>query len=253
MRTGISGTTGKATSNRHHRRQTYAQCSEGPRSEAGMSPRATSSWSRGGWGAVTPDSQRVRTRPREVMQKRHLDSVGGLTPSSTSANVRTSAGHGGRWCRRETYAYTNTGGWAHTHTHAHGRADTRTQPCPSGYTTATRTRRRAQTQTHSHMHERVRTICAATQAQQRRRAGGGGVAVREGSIELRKIAGKLRENCGKIAGKLRCCNQTKLNRPKPQGATILHWSLRMLKQIESSTRIRITKTSGPQYHHEIRA
>ena len=36
--------------------------------------------------------------------------------------------------------------------------------------------------------------------------GGGGVAVWGGQIQLRKIAGKLRENCGKlrkIAGKLR--------------------------------------------------
>ena len=34
---------------------------------------------------------------------------------------------------------------------------------------------------------------------------------------------------------------------------MLHRSLRMLKQIESSTGIRITTASGPQYHHEIEA
>ena len=73
--------------------------------------------------------------------------------------------------------------------------------------------------------------------------GGGGIAVREGPIQLRKIAEKLR-----------CCNQTKLNPPKPHGAPILHRSLRMLKQIESSTAgIKITMTSGPQYCHETEA
>ena len=92
--------------------------------------------------------------------------------------------------------------------------------------------------------------------------GGGGGGLRSRRVQpnceklrgkLREIAGKLQENCGKITGKLRCCNQTKLNLPKPQGATILHRSLRMLKQIESSTGIRITTTSGPQYHHKIEA
>ena len=63
----------------------------------------------------------------------------------------------------------------------------------------------------------------------------------------------ITKNCGKIAEKLRRCNQTKLNLPKPQGAIILHRSLRMLKEIESSTGISITTTSSPQYHHETEA
>ena len=70
--------------------------------------------------------------------------------------------------------------------------------------------------------------------------GEAGGAVREGPIQLLKIAGEMRE----IAGKLRCCNQTKLNLPKPQGATILHRSLRMLKQIGSFTGTRSTTTSA---------
>ena len=78
---------------------------------------------------------------------------------------------------------------------------------------------------------------------------GGGDCSQGGSNPIAKNCGEIAEN----GVKLRCCNQTKLNLLKPQGATILHRSLRMLKQVEPSTGIRITTTSGPQHHHEIEA
>ena len=70
----------------------------------------------------------------------------------------------------------------------------------------------------------------------RSRGGGGG-----GPIQLRKLRG----NCGNIAEKLRCCDQTKLNLPKPQGATILHRSLRMLKPRGGATPRFWTPTTPP--------
>ena len=82
---------------------------------------------------------------------------------------------------------------------------------------------------------------------------GGSNPIAKNGGKIAENCGKIAENCGEIAGKWGCCNQTKLNLPKPQGATILHRSLRMLKQIKSSTGIRITMTSGPQYHYEIEA
>ena len=66
-------------------------------------------------------------------------------------------------------------------------------------------------------------------------------------------SGTVQSNGAKLRKNLRCCNQTKLNLPKPQEATILHRSLRMFKQMEWPTGIGITTTSGPQYHLQIEA